>query len=147
MTGTASPAARRPPSAEPLPTSPRCVSGSCTDGRWWKVLTAADAVTAIMSTGTVGEARVSERGEQVVVELWADEPGVPAEVSAQLVTQAFAAPAVRQHRPVLVCVPRRDGALLAQAHLRVRDARTRAAGVTCLIEGHVSAAPPEAPRP
>ena len=82
MTGTASPAARRAPSAEPVPTFPRSVSGSCTDGRWWKVLAAADEVTAVMSTGTVGEARVSERGEQVVVELSAGQPVVPAEVSA-----------------------------------------------------------------
>ena len=81
---------------------------------------------------------MSERNGQVVVEFWVEGPGLPAELSAQLVTQAFGLPAVRPHRPVLVCVPRHDGAVLAEARRRVVNASTRAAGVTCLLEGRVA---------
>jgi hypothetical protein len=87
--------------------------------------------------GTVAEARVSERDEQVVVEFWADAPGLPAELSDQLVAQAFALPPVRAHRPVLVCVPRYDGAVLAEARRHVEGGWTRMAGVTCMLEGRV----------
>jgi len=87
--------------------------------------------------GTVAEAHVSERGEQIVVELWADGPDLPPELGAQLVSQAFALPGLVAHRPVLVCVPRREGAILEQARRHVEGARTRAAGVTCLIEGRI----------
>jgi len=123
MTGTTAPATRH---------------GVAADGREWELLCAADAITAVTARGTIGEAHVSERGEQVVVELWADVPGVPTELTAQLVTEAFRTAAAREHRPVVVCVPRRDGNLLEQALSHVRDARTRAAGVTCLIEGYVA---------
>ena len=121
----------------PLPSFPRRIPGSSADGRHWDLLTAPGSVTAVTAAGTVGEAHVCVRDERVVVELWADEPGLPAELSEALVTQAFALPAVRPHRPVLVCVPQRDGEVLAQARRHVEDARSRAAGVTCLIEGRV----------
>ena len=98
-----------------------------------------------MPGGSVAEARVSERDEQVVIEFWTDEPGLPAELGDQLVARAFALPAVRMHRPVLVCIPQRSCGLLARARRHVQDARTRAAGVTCLLEGQVGGQPSATP--
>jgi len=113
------------------------VRGVAADGRRWELRAASDGITAVTPAGTVGEAHVTDRGDRVVVELWSAEPGVPAELTAQLVTAAFTSPAVRPKRPVLVCIPRRDGGLLAEARRHLRDARARAAGVTCLIEGYI----------
>jgi hypothetical protein len=89
----------------------------------------------------VAEARVSEPDERVVIELWAQPGGLPRELTARLVARAFSLPAVHPHRPVLVCVPRRDVAVLALAHGYVNDSSTRAAGATCLIEGWVDDVP------
>ena len=105
--------------------------------RRWQLLTDDDSVRVVSSNRTLAEARVSEPDERVVVEFWVDPSGLPAEVTAQLVEQAFARPAARPRRPVVVCVPKRDGAVLAHAHRFVADAVVRPAGVTCLIEGRV----------
>jgi hypothetical protein len=115
------------------------------DGRGWELLTDRTSVAAVTPRGTVGEAHVSERGGTVVVEFWVEGSGLPAELSTQLVTQAFSLPVVRPHRPVLVCVPRHDGAVLAEARRRVEDAWTRAAGVTCLLEGRIGESPSATP--
>jgi hypothetical protein len=89
---------------------------------------------------------VSERDEQVVVEFWADGPDLPAELGIQLVSHAFSLPALRPHRPVLVCVPQYNGAVLAEARRRVDGAWTRTAGVTCLLEGRIGERPSPSPR-
>jgi hypothetical protein len=103
----------------------------------WQLLVDESSVRVVSAGGTLAEARVSEPDERVVIEFWVDPSGLPAEVTAQLVEQAFTRPAVRPRRPILVCVPKRDGAVLAGAHRFVSDAVVRPAGVTCLIEGHV----------
>jgi hypothetical protein len=126
---------------------PRRISGRSADGRVWELLTNPGGVTAVTSRGKVGEARVSVRGEQVVVELWADGPDLPPDLGARVVSEAFSLPAVEAHRPVLVCVLQRDGALLDQARRHVQGARTRAAGVTCLIEGRIGEDPSSTPGP
>ena len=114
------------------------VTGISADGRRWELRAAGDDISAVTPAGTIGEAHVTDRGDRVVVELWSAEPGVPSELTAQLVTAAFTSPAVRPERPVLVCIPRHDGGLLEAARRHVRDIRTRAAGVTCLLEGYVA---------
>ena len=113
------------------------VTGVAADGRRWELRAASDEVTAVTTGGTIGEAHVTDRGDRVVVEFWSAEAGVPSELRVQLVTAAFTSPAVRPERPVLVCIPRHDGGLLEEVRRHVRDARTRAAGVTCLLEGYV----------
>ena len=122
----------RPPTA-----APRTTPGRSADGRQWELRSADTGIAAVTPSGTVAEAHVSEQEDVVVVELRADRPGLPSELSSQLVTQAFSLPAVRTHRPVLVCVPRHDGALLDHARRHVEEPRTHAAGVTCMIEGRV----------
>jgi hypothetical protein len=121
----------------PVPTFPRRIPGRSADGRRWELLTARTGVTAVTTSGTVAEARVSERGDVVVLEFWTDAPGLPPELCGALVAEAFALPAVRPHRRALVCVPQRDGALLTHVRRRVTDDLARAAGVTCLVEGRV----------
>jgi hypothetical protein len=103
----------------------------------WQLVADDTAVTVVSAGAALAEARVSEPDERVVIEFWMDPAGVPGEAIGQLVEQAFARPAVHARRPVLVCVPKRDGAVLAHAHRFVSDAVVRPAGVTCLIEGHV----------
>jgi hypothetical protein len=101
---------RRPPSPRPAATGPRRLDGEL-------------------------RARVTERGDQVVVELRAGS----APAAAGVVAEAFAHPAVRAHRPVLVVVPRGDTDLIDAVRCRVAAASSRVAGVTCLIEGRVGA--------
>jgi hypothetical protein len=57
----------------------------------------------------------------------------------RLVGEAFAHPAVRPERPILVTLPRGDSAVLEQVHAHLHGARSRVAGVTCLVEGRVRA--------
>jgi hypothetical protein len=90
-----------------------------------------------MPTGTVAEARASEPDERVVLEFWAEPTDLPGDLADALVVQAFSLPAVRPRRPVVVCVPQRQGLVLARARRFVTDARVRSAGVTCLLEGRV----------
>jgi hypothetical protein len=56
------------------------------------------------------------------------------------VGEAFAHPAVRAQRPILVTLPRGDSAVLHEVEAHVAGAQARVAGVTCLIEGRVRAA-------
>lgn len=126
--------------------APSGTPGRRTAAGQWELVTDSTGVTAVTPAGAIAEARVSERDEQVVVEFWADPADLPRDLCVRLVTQAFSLPAVRPHRPVLVCAPRRSGAVLAHARRRVQGARTRAAGVTCLIEGRVGAAAPDSTR-
>jgi len=137
--GSPSIPAPRPPAA---PTGHR-VAGCSADGRRWELLADSTGVAAVTSAGTVADAHVSERDDRVVVEFWADGTDLPHELCAELVRQAFTQPAVRVDRAVLVCVPRRNGEVIADARRHVRDARTRAAGVTCLLEGPVQVGAPE----
>jgi len=132
----------------PVPRSPeassvRRVAGSAADGRRWELRADSTGVAAVTSAGTVADAHVSERGGQVVVEFWAAGTDLPHELCAELVRQAFSHPALRADRAVLVCVPRRNGEVIVDARRHVRNARTRAAGVTCLMEGLVQVGAPE----
>ena len=121
----------------PIPL-PRRTAGRAADGRTWELLSDDTSVTAVLPSGTVAEAHVSETDERVVVEFWAEPTDLPRELGEALVARTFSLPAVRPRRPVMVCVPQRQGAVLAQARRYVRDPRVRSAGVTCLLEGVVS---------
>ncbi|MGY1591835.1 hypothetical protein ACI79D_07655 [Geodermatophilus sp. SYSU D00708] len=136
----------RPRSAPTAPVGPRRIPGGAPDGRRWELVVEPSAVTVVMSDASVAEAHVWEPDEEVVVEFWVDGPDLPDPLSTQLVEQAFAHPAVRADRPILVCAPRQDGALVHEARRRIAGARTRAAGTTCLMEGRVSNRP-AVPRP
>jgi hypothetical protein len=135
-----------PRSAPTGPARPRRIPGGAPDGRHWELLVEPSGVTVVMSEAAVAEAHVREPDGEVVVEFWVDGPDLPDPLSAQLVAQTFAHPAVRAHRPILVCVPRSDGVLLHEARQRIEGAHTRAAGTTCLVEGRVGASP-VVPRP
>ena len=121
--------------------------GRTADGRLWELVSDDTSVTAVTSAGTVAEARVSESAERVVVEFWAEPTDLPPDLTGSRVAEAFALPAVRPRRPVVVCVPRRDGTVLAQARRFVQEPMVRTAGVTCLIEGRVGEAAPAVPVP
>ncbi|MGY1692471.1 hypothetical protein [Geodermatophilus sp. SYSU D01105] len=141
--------AAQPPRPRTAPTAlarPRRIPGGTPDGRRWELLVEPTGVTVVMSAVAVAEAHVWEPDGEVVVEFWADGPDLPDPLSAQLVEQAFAHPAVRAHRPILVCAPRQDGTLVQEARRRIEGARTRAAGTTCLMEGRVGPGP-IVPRP
>ena len=121
----------------PIPL-PRSSAGRAADGRQWELLNDDTSVTAVLPTGTtVAEAHVSEVDEQVVVEFWAEPADVPQDLGEALFGRTFSLPAARPRRPVVVCVPQRQAAVLAQARRFVVDASVRSAGVTCLLEGRV----------
>ena len=120
----------------PIPL-PRRTAGRAADGRTWELLSDDTSVTAVLPSGTVAEAHVSEADERVVVEFWADPADLPRDLGEALITRTFLLPAVRPRRPVTVCVPQRQGMLLSQARRFVLDGRVRSAGVTCLLEGRV----------
>jgi|SRR4051794_9859609 hypothetical protein len=123
--------------AEPIATFPRRIRGCAGDGRPWELLTSRTGVTVETASGRLAEAQVAEEAERVVVDFWADTIGLPADIGARLVGQAFAHPAVRAHRPILVTLPRGESAVLEQVRTHLDGARSRVAGVTCLVEGRV----------
>lgn len=103
----------------------------------WRLVRRADAVAVVTDSETVAEAHIWERDGLVILEFWMDGAEVPHAFGVGLVEQAFDHPAVRADRAVLACVPSRGGELLEQACRHIDDARTRPAGLTCLIEGRV----------
>lgn len=124
----------------PLATFPRRIRGWADDGRPWELLTNRTGVALMGDTGRLAEAQVAEEADRVVVDIRAWLHGLPPEVGARLVEEAFAHPAVRADRPVLVILPRGASAVLEQVQCHVAGARARVAGVTCLVEGRVRAA-------
>ncbi|MGY1602191.1 hypothetical protein [Geodermatophilus sp. SYSU D00815] len=127
-----------PVDTAPLATFPRRIRGHGADGLPWELLTSRTGVEVVSRAGRFAEAQVSDEAERVVLDFRSEAPGVPGDVAARLVEQAFAHPAVRTHRPVLVALPRGESAVLAQVLART-DGGCRVAGVTCLVEGRVRA--------
>lgn len=105
--------------------------------RRWDLIIERDAVAAVTGSETIAEVHIWERDELVILEFWVDGVDAPLALSVELVEQVFAHPAVQAHDPVLACVPRHRRELLEQACRHIEDARTRGAGMTCLIEGRV----------
>ncbi|MGY1617988.1 hypothetical protein ACI797_14705 [Geodermatophilus sp. SYSU D00691] len=122
--------------ADPLATFPRRIRGHGADGRPWELLTSRSGVEVVTPAGRLAEAQVSDEPERVVLDFRADLPGLPGDIAASLVGQAFAHPAVRSRRPVLVALPRGESAVLEEVLART-DGGCRVAGVTCLVEGRV----------
>jgi hypothetical protein len=91
-------------------------------------------------TGRLAEAQVAEETERVVVDIRPELVGLPADLVTRFVGEAFAHPAVRASRPILVTLPRGDSAVLHEVEAHVDGALSRVAGVTCLVEGRVRAA-------
>ena len=125
--------------ADPLATFPRRIRGRSGDGRSWELLTSRTGVAVVGETGPFAEAQVAEETDRVVVDIHTETLGVPADIVSRLVGEAFAHPAVRAQRPILVTLPRGDSAVLHEVEGHVDGARSRVAGVTCLIEGRVRA--------
>jgi len=99
-------------------------------------------VAVVTGAGRLAEAQVAEEAERVVVDFWADAPGLPTDIGARLVGQAFAHPAVRPHRPILVTLPRGESAVLQAVEAHLDQAHSHVAGVTCLVEGRVRGGSP-----
>lgn len=116
---------------------PRRTAGRFPDGRGWEVRTDGAGAAVLMAGRTVAEAHLWCRGEELTMEFWVDGQDLPGQVGARLVAAAFAEPAVHDHQPVLICLPRRDGGLLEHVRRHIDGARTRAAGMSCLVEGTV----------
>jgi hypothetical protein len=115
----------------------RRVLGRSPDGRRWDLAIDQNGVTVTMAGSTVAEAHVRAGEGHVVIDFWLDGADLPSTLGAQLVGQAFHHPAVRPHAPVVVRIPVHDGGLLEHARRHVDDATTRAAGMTCMVEGRV----------
>ena len=125
--------------ADPLATFPRRIRGHCGDGRSWEMLTSRTGVSVFGEIGPLAEAQVAEETDRVVVDIH-ELLGLPADLVTRLVGEAFAHPAVRAQRPILVTLPRGDSAVLQEVEAHVDGALSRVAGVTCLVEGRVRAA-------
>lgn len=123
--------------ADPLATFPRRIRGRSGDGRSWELLTSRTGVAVVGETGRVAEAQVAEESDRVVVDIHAEVLGVPADIVSRFVGEAFAHPAVRAQRTILVTLPRGDTAVLEEVQAHLEGASSRVAGVTCLIEGRV----------
>src|SRR3954447_6859680 len=122
---------------DPLATFPRRIRGYGEDGRPWELLTSRTGVSVVGEAGRLAEPEVAEESDRVVVDIRPELLGLPAEVVARLVGEAFAHPAVRARRPILVTLPRGDSTVLDEVHAHLDGARSRVAGVTCLVEGTV----------
>jgi hypothetical protein len=132
--------ARNVAAADPLATFPRRIRGHSGDGRSWELLTSRAGVSVVGEVGRLAEAQVAEEADRVVVDIRAELLGLPADLVTRLVGEAFAHPAVRARRPILVTLPRGDSAVLHEVEAHVDGALSRVAGVTCLVEGRVRAA-------
>lgn len=108
--------------------------------RPWELVASGAGVAVVGESGRVAEAQVADEPGRVVVDVRSWLHGLPPELGARLVAQAFAHPAVSAHRPVLVILPRGESAVLEEVRCHVSGARVRVAGVTCLVEGRVRAA-------
>jgi len=75
-----------------------------------------------------------ERLMRVVFEV--DHEHLPPGVREELVEATFELPEVRQCDAVQAVVPLGDVDLMSSLRAHLRDIRTRAAGVTCLIDAH-----------
>lgn len=126
--------------AGPVATFPRRIPGSTRGGRSWELLTSRGGVSVMAETGRLAEAQIAEESERVVVDFSAYVHGLPTDIGTGLVHQAFAHPAVRPDRPILVTLPRGESAVLAEVQAHLEGARSRVAGVTCLVEGRVRGA-------
>lgn len=126
---------------------PRRTCGRFPDGRPWEVTADGAGAAVLLGGRTVAEAHLWVRDEELTIEFWVDGQDLPGQVSAQLVAATFAEPAVHDHQSVLICLPRRDGGLLEHVRSHVDGARTRAAGMSCLVEGTVCKAAPSGPVP
>ena len=124
---------------DPMATFPRRIRGRAGDGRSWELLTSRTGVAVVGEAGRLAEVRVGDEGERVVVDFRASLSGLPADIGARLVGEAFAHPAVRADRPILVSLPRGESTVLEEVRTRLVGARSRVAGVTCLVEGTVRA--------
>ena len=136
-----------PPSDVPLGTFPRRIAGVTPDGRRWELLVNARSVSALVGGATVAEAHVWHNTDLLTIELWVDGADLPDALSAALVEQAFAHPAVHHDADIVVCLPRRDGGLLPHVLAHVDGATTRAAGMSSLVEGRVCEPWPAPPVP
>jgi hypothetical protein len=130
--------ARNVAAADPLATFPRRIRGRCCDGRSWEMLTSRTGVSVVGEIGPLAEAQVAEETDRVVVDIH-ELLGLPADLVTRLVGEAFAHPAVRAQRPILVTLPRGDSTVLQEVEAHVDGALSRVAGVTCLVEGRVRA--------
>ena len=108
--------------------------------RPWELVASSSGVAVVGEGGRVAEAQVVEETSRVVVDVRSWLHGLPPELCARLVAQAFAHPAVSADRPVLVILPRGESAVLEEVWCHVSGAQVRVAGVTCLVEGRVRAA-------
>src|SRR3954451_4848341 len=127
------------PLSDPMATFPRRIRGHSGDGRSWELLTSRTGVSVIGEVGRLAEAQVAEETDRVVVDIRPELLGLPADLVTRLVNSAFAHPAVRARRPILVTLPRGDSAVLQEVEAHVEGASSRVAGVTCLVEGRVRA--------
>ena len=125
---------------DPLATFPRRIRGHSGDGRSWELLPSRTGVSAVGETGRLAAAQVAEETGRVVLDIRPELLGLPADLVTRLVGEAFAHPAVRAQRPVLVTLPRGDSAVLQEVEAHVDGALSRVAGVTCLVEGRVRVA-------
>src|SRR5215212_915215 len=121
--------------ADPMATFPRRLRGRDGDGHSWELLTSRTGIAVMGATGRLAEAEVAEEPDRVVLDIRAELPGLPPEIVARLVGQAFAHPAVRAERPILFTLPRGESAVLEEVQAHLHGARSRVAGVTCLVEG------------
>jgi len=99
-----------------------------------------DRRLVVGETGRLAEAQVAEETGRVVVDIRPELLGLPADLVTRLVGEAFAHPAVRAQRPILVTLPRGDSAVLQEVEAHLDGALSRVAGVTCLVEGRVRVA-------
>src|SRR4051794_14875885 len=81
--------------ADPLATFPRRIRERADDGRPLELLTSRTGVAVVGEAGPLAEAQVAEEPDRVVVDIRAEFVGLPADIVARLVGQAFAHPALR----------------------------------------------------
>lgn len=90
-----------------------------------------DGVPVVMAT-------VVDDGSDVQLRVQILDTHAPARARRELMEETFRLPALRRPRRISVSIPLGDPDLLASVARHLDEVRSRAAGVTCLIEGVVT---------
>lgn len=87
----------------------------------------------------VASATIVDDGADVQLRIEIIDTHAPARARRELMEKAFRLPALRRPRRISVSIPLGEPDLLASVAKHLDELRSRAAGVTCLIEGVVTA--------
>jgi hypothetical protein len=85
---------------------------------------------------TLAAAEIADHGAAVFLQFRVGAGPLPSTVRQQLIEATFNAPELKTDRPIKAALPLGDIELLEALRQHCRDVHVRAAGASCLVDGH-----------